>query len=69
MDIEKLSFKLVCKIGKYGIFQCKERKLDNNGKPYGKTETWYDVCLNSGDGDIVASFGGVREAKKWAKDN
>ena len=69
MDKEKLSFDLVGKVGCYGIFKCKERRLDNNGKPYGKIETWYDVCLDNGDGDIVASFGGVREAKKWAKEN
>lgn len=69
MDKEKLSFELVGKIGDYGILKCKEKKLDHSGKPYGKTETWYDVCLNGGEGDIVASFGGIREAKKWAKEH
>lgn len=69
MDKEKLGFEFVCRVGDYGIIKCKEKKLDNSGRQYGKIKTWYDVCLDNGDGDIVASFGGVKEAKKWAKEN
>ena len=56
-------------IGQYGIQKCKERHFDVNDKPVGKMQIWYDVCLECGDGDIVASFKTLKEARKWAKEN
>ena len=55
-------------IGEYGIVKVKEQTVWNNGKVFGSTIT-YDVCLEQGEGDIVASFSKIKDAKKWAKEN
>ena len=69
MDKEIIEIKIVAIVGEYGIQKCKERYLDYEGKPYGRIHTWFDVCLENGNGDIVESFRTLIEAKKWAKEN
>lgn len=55
-------------VGEYGIVRVVEHTVWNNGKVFGK-KVLYDVCLEQGKGDIVASFKRLIEARKWAKDN
>lgn len=55
-------------IGEYGIIKYKEKTYFDNGKPFG-TQSGYDVALEHGDGDIVASFDYIKDARKWAKEN
>lgn len=69
MERKVLSSDLVAVIGDYGIIKSREMSVKNNGSIYGKIQTWYDVCLDNGDGDIVASYDNLSNAKKWAKEN
>lgn len=55
-------------VGEYGIVRIVEYTIWNNGKVFGK-RVLYDVCLDKGEGDIVASFEKLIEARKWAKEN
>jgi hypothetical protein len=55
-------------VGEYGIVRVVEHLLLNNGKVFGR-KILYDVCLECGDGDIVASFEKIKDARKWAKEN
>mgnify|MGYP003539307964 CR=1 FL=1 len=55
-------------VGEYGIVRVVEHTVWNNGKVFGK-KILYDVCLDKGDGDIVASFDKLIDAYKWAKEN
>lgn len=55
-------------VGEYGIVRIVENTIWNNGKVFGK-RVLYDVCLDKGEGDIVASFEKLIEARKWAKEN
>lgn len=55
-------------IGEYGVSKVKEETIWDNGKVFGR-KTFYDVCLEHGDGDIVASFNKIGDARKWAKEN
>lgn len=55
-------------IGEHGIAKVKEETVWDNGKVFGR-KTFYDVCLEHGDGDIVASFNKISDARKWAKEN
>lgn len=55
-------------IGEYGIAKVKEETVWRNGKVFGR-KTLYDVCLEQGEGDIVASFDKIGDARKWAKEN
>ena len=66
---ELISSEIVETIGEYTIVKTKEKMVDVNGKPYGPICVWYDVCLDNGDGDIVASYDNIKAAKKWAKEN
>lgn len=66
---ELISSEIIETIEVYTIVKTKERTLDINGKPYGKVQAWYDICLDNGNGDIVASFDNIKAAKKWAKEN
>ena len=59
---------IVCVVGEYGIARVVEQTIWNNGKVFGK-KIFYDVCLEQGEGDIVASFERLIEARKWAKEN
>lgn len=69
MTREIISRKLVKTINEYGIVESKERKLDVYGKQYGRMQTWYDVCLDAGDGDIVYSCRNLIKAERWTKEN
>lgn len=69
MNKEIIEIKVVAIINNYGIQRCKERYLDVDGKPFGRIHTWFDVCEDQGNGDIVESFKTLREAKKWAKED
>ena len=64
-----LTNEIVDTINKYTIIKMKEKNLDYMGTLYGHTEVWYNVCLDNEDGDIVASFKTVNEARKWAREN
>lgn len=55
-------------VGEYGIVRVLEHTVWNNGKVFGK-KILYDVCLERGDGDIVASFDKIVDAHRWAKEN
>lgn len=55
-------------IGEYGIVKVKEQMVWNNGKVFG-SKIIYDVCLEHGEGDIVASFDKLKDARKWAKED
>lgn len=68
MEKKVVNAELVEKIGEYGVVKVKEQTVWSNGKVFGSTIT-YDVCLEHGEGDIVASFDKLRDAKKWAKEN
>lgn len=59
---------VVSVIGEYGIARVVEHTVWNNGKVFGK-KIVYDVCLEKGEGDIVASFDKLGDARKWAKEN
>lgn len=69
LERELLSSEIVETIGEYTIVKTKERIVDANGKPYGPILTWFDICLDNGNGDIVASFDNTRAARRWAKEN
>jgi hypothetical protein len=69
MEKKTIESFVVEKIGEYGIVRCREKWYWENGKVCGGTQIWYDVCLEHGDGDIVASYNSIREARKWAKEN
>lgn len=66
---EILEYKLVQKIGQYGIVKVKEQQYFYDGTKFGKLYILYDVCLEHGYGDIVVSFSELRAARKWAKEN
>lgn len=66
---ELISSEIVETIGEYTIVKTKERIVNANNIPYGGIQTWYDICLDNGDGDIVASYNNIKAAKKWAKEN
>ena len=59
---------VIATVGEYGIARVVEHTLWNNGKVFGQ-KILYDVCLDKGEGDIVASFDKLIEARKWAKEN
>ena len=59
---------LVITVGKYGIVRVVEHIVWNSGQVFRK-QIIYDVCLDYGEGDIVASFDKLIDARKWAKEN
>ena len=68
MEKKVVEVSIVETIGEYGIVKVKEETVWDNGKIF-IHKTFYDVCLEYGEGDIVASFSGIRAARKWAKEN
>ena len=68
MYTKKIHSDIVQTIGEYGIIKYKEKVYWDNGKPFG-TLSGYDVALEHGDGDVVASFDYIKDARKWAKEN
>lgn len=59
---------IITTIGEYGIAKVKEETILDNGKVF-RRKTFYDVCLEYGSGDIIASFTKLSDARKWAKEN
>ena len=55
-------------VGEYGIIKYKEKMFFDDGKSF-KTQSGYDVALEHGNGDVVASFDYIKDARKWAKEN
>ena len=68
MEKKKIFSAVVEKNGEYGIIKCKEGWILSNGKSFGRIETWYDVCLEQGEGDIVSSFKTIEEARDYIKE-
>lgn len=66
---ELISSEIVETIGEYTIVKTKEKMVDVNRKPYGPILTWFDIALDNGDGDIVASYDNIKGARKWVKEN
>lgn len=62
-----LEHKIVQIIGQYGIVKTKEQYYFDDGSRFGREHVVYDVCLDHGDGDIVASFNMLKLARKYAK--
>lgn len=69
MERKTIESFLVEKVGEYGIVRCREKWFWADGRVCGGTHVCYDVCLEHGEGDIVASFEKIRAARKWAKEN
>ena len=61
--------KVMQTVGVYTIVKSIEQLYWDNGERFGSAEVWYDICLNGGDGDIVASFDRLNEAQKWVRSN
>lgn len=55
-------------IGDYGIVKTVEQLHWQNGSKIGGSTIWYDVCLDKGNGDIVASYNTMAHARKWARE-
>ena len=68
MEKQIISSEIIETIGEYGITKVKEQIGWNNGKVFG-SKIIYDVCLEHGEGDIVASFDKLKDARKWAKED
>lgn len=68
MERKVVSASILETVGEYGIAKIKEQTIWDNGKIFGR-KTFYDVCLEHGEGDIVASFTKLTEARKWAREN
>lgn len=68
METRIVEANVIAIIGEYGIAKVKEETLSYSGKVLSH-QTFYDVCLEQGEGDIVVSFKKINEAKKWAKEN
>lgn len=64
-----LSSKIIETIGEYTIVKTKERMININCRPYGKVQTWFDVCLDRGNGDIVMSCKTLKEARNFIKED
>lgn len=62
-----LEHKIVQIIGQYGIVKTKEQYYLDDGSRFGREHVVYDVCLDHGDGDIVASFNMLKLARKYAR--
>ena len=69
MVTEVISAETIDTIGKYTIVKTKERAINVNGRPCGRIKIWFDVCLDDGEGDIVASYHSIKEAREWVKEN
>ena len=55
-------------IGNYTIVKSVEQTYWDNGKRFGRAATWYDICLDGGNGDIVESYDKLVSAKKRIKE-
>ena len=68
MERKVVDSMLVFTVGEYGIVRSVEHVVWNSGQVFRK-QIVYDVCLERGEGDIVASFNKIIDARKWAKEN
>ena len=66
---EIIESKVMQTIGAYTIAKSIEQTYWDNGKRFGSADVWYDIYLDGGNGDIVASFDKLNEARKWARSN
>ena len=69
MYTEILDSQIVQCVGEYGIVRSVEQTYLDNGNKIGGKVTWYDVCLDHGNGDIVFSCKTLKNARMWAKEN
>ena len=54
-------------VGEYTIVKSVEQVYFDNCVKCGNAQTWYDVCLDNGDGDIVFSCDKLSDANKWIR--
>lgn len=55
-------------LGNYTIVKSVEQTYWDNGKKFGAAQTWYDICLDGGNGDILESSDKIRTAKRRIKE-
>ena len=54
-------------IGDYTIIKSIEQMYLEDGRRFGRESIWYDIYLDGGEGDMVASFKKLNDARKWAR--
>ena len=54
-------------IGDYTIIKSTEQMYLEDGRRFGRESIWYDICLDGGEGDMVASFKKLNDARKWVR--
>jgi hypothetical protein len=59
--------KIMQTIGAYTIVKSVEQTYWDDGTRAGMVYNWYDICLDGGNGDIVASYEKLNEARRWAR--
>lgn len=64
---EIIETKIMQIIGVYTIVKSVEQAYWDDGKRAGRAHNWYDICLDGGNGDIVASYEKLNEARRWAR--
>ena len=64
---EIIETKIMQTIGVYTIVKSVEQTYWDDGKRAGRVHNSYDVCLDGGNGDIVASYDKLNEARRWAR--
>ena len=62
-----LSSEIVTTIDEYTIVKSVEQEYYYDCTKCGKPRTWYDICLDNGDGDIVFSCTDLDMAIDWIK--
>ena len=60
-----LESEIIKTIGEFTIVKSIEQIYFNDCKKCGKAVTWYDICLDDGDGDIVCSCSDIDTAVEW----
>ena len=64
---EVIETKIVQTIGAYTIIKSVEQAYWDDGTRAGRAHNWYDICLDGGNGDIVASYEKLNDARRWAR--
>lgn len=64
-----LEHSIIKTIGEYTITKSIEQMYFDNCVKLGNKQTWYDVCLNNEDGDIVFSCNKLSAAEEWIGEN
>ena len=67
MRKEIIETKIMQTIGAYTIVKSVEQAYWDDGTRAGRAHNWYDICLDGGNGDIVASHEKLNEARRWAR--